>query len=36
MTHKTPKFKEFADNNFKLYENGKKIFKWVENTGGKG
>ena len=28
--------KEFADNNFKLYENGRKFSKRVENTVGKG
>ena len=28
--------KEFADNNFKLDENGGKFFKRVENTEGKG
>ena len=26
------KLKEFADNKFEFDENGKKIFKWVENT----
>ena len=30
------KLKEFADNNFKLDENGRKFAKWVENTEGKG
>ena len=30
------KLKEFADNNFKIYENGRKFSKWVENTVGKG
>ena len=30
------KLKEFADDNFKFDENGKKFFKQVENTGGKG
>ena len=30
------KLKEFADNNFKFDENGKKLSKWVENTVGKG
>ena len=30
------KLKEFADNNFKFDENGRKFFKWVENTEGKG
>ena len=28
--------KEFADDNFKFDENGRKFFKWVENTVGKG
>ena len=28
--------KEFADDNFKLDENGRKLSKWVENTAGKG
>ena len=28
--------KEFADDNFKFDENGRKFFKWVENTAGKG
>ena len=28
--------KEFADDNFKLDENGRKLSKWVENTVGKG
>ena len=27
--------KEFADDNFKFDENGKKFFKWVENNVGK-
>ena len=27
---------EFADNNFKFDENGRKLYKWVENTMGKG
>ena len=27
--------KEFADNNFKLNENGRKLSKWIENTVGK-
>ena len=31
-----PKLKEFADDNFKLDENGRKFSKWVENTVGKG
>ena len=30
------KLKEFADNNFKFDENGRKLSKWVENTMGKG
>ena len=30
------KLKEFADNNFKLGENGRKFYKRVENTVGKG
>ena len=29
-------FQEFADNNFKFDENGRKFFKWVENTVEKG
>ena len=29
------KLKEFADHNFKFDENGRKVFKWVENTVGK-
>ena len=28
--------KEFADDNFKFDENGKKFFRWVEITVGKG
>ena len=28
--------KEFADDNFKFDENGRKLSKWVENTAGKG
>ena len=32
---KTSKLREFADDNFNFYENGKKLFKWVENTVGK-
>ena len=28
--------KEFADDNFKFDENGRKFLKWVENTEGKG
>ena len=30
------KRKEFADNNFKFGKNGRKLFKWVEKTVGKG
>ena len=30
------KLNEFADDNFKLDENGRKFSKWVENTVGKG
>ena len=30
------KLKEFADNNLKFDESGRKSFKWVENTVGKG
>ena len=30
------KNKEFADDNFKFDENGRKFFKWVENTVGQG
>ena len=30
------KQKEFADDNFKSDENGRKLSKWVENTVGKG
>ena len=29
------KLKEFADDNSRFDENGRKFFKWVENTGGK-
>ena len=32
----SPKLKEFADDNFKFDENGKKLSKRVENTVGKG
>ena len=32
----SPKLKEFADDNFKFDENGRKLSKWVENTAGKG
>ena len=28
--------KEFPDNNFEYDENGRKFFKWIENTVGKG
>ena len=28
--------KEFADNNFRFEESGRKSSKWVENTAGKG
>ena len=30
------KLKEFADDNFKFYENGRKLLKRIENTVGKG
>ena len=30
------KLKEFADDNFKFNENGRKFSKWVEDTMGKG
>ena len=30
------KQKEFADDNFKFDENGRRLSKWVENTVGKG
>ena len=30
------KLKEFADDNFKFDENGRKLSKWVEHTVGKG
>ena len=30
------KLKEFADDNFKFDENGRKLSNWVENTVGKG
>ena len=30
------KLKEFADDNFKFDENGRKFSEWVENTVGKG
>ena len=30
------KMKEFADDNFKFEENGRRVFKQVENTVGKG
>ena len=29
-------FREFADDNYKFAENGRKFFKWTENTVGKG
>ena len=32
----SPKLKESADDNFKFDENGKKFFKQLENTVGKG
>ena len=32
----SPKQKEFADNNFEFDKNGRKFFKRVENTVGKG
>ena len=31
-----PKLKEFADDNFRLYENGRKSSRWVEKTVEKG
>ena len=30
------KLKEFVDDNFKFVEIGRKFFKWIENTEGKG
>ena len=30
------KLKEFADDNFNFFENGRKFWKWIENTVGKG
>ena len=30
------KLNEFADDNFRFYENGCKFSKWIENTAGKG
>ena len=30
------KLKEFADDNFRFEENGRKFSKWLENTVGKG
>ena len=30
------KLKEFADDNFRIDENGRRFSKWVENTVGKG
>ena len=35
-TLNSPKLKEFADDNFNLLENSRKLFKQVENTVGKG
>ena len=32
----TSKLKEVADNNLKCDKNGRRFFKWVENTVGKG
>ena len=32
----SPKMKDFADDNFKFDENGRKLSKWVENNVGKG
>ena len=32
----SPKLKDFADDNSKLDENGRKFSKWVESTVGKG
>ena len=32
----TSQLKDFADDNFKFDENGRKLSKWVENTVGKG
>ena len=31
-----PKLKDFADDNFKFDENGRRLSRWVENTVGKG
>ena len=36
QTTNSPKLKEFADDNFKFDENGRKFSKRVENTVGKG
>ena len=36
LTTDSSKLKEFADDNFKFDENGRKFSKWVENTVGKG
>ena len=33
---RTSKLKEFADDNFKFDENGRKFSRWIENTVGKG
>ena len=30
------KLREFADDNFKFYENGRKFSRWIQNTVGKG
>ena len=35
-TNFNSKLKDFADDNFKFEENGRKLSKWVENTVGKG
>ena len=34
--NESSKLKEFADDNFKVDENGRKFSKWIENTVGKG
>ena len=37
LSHTTNfKLKEFADDNFKFYKNGRKFSKWVENNVGRG
>ena len=36
QTLDSSRLKEFADDNFKFYENGKKLSIWVENRVGKG